>query len=63
MYPSWKPVATQGALLSEKRLSAELDTAREWDPVTCTWQEKNGEAIRREGKSPLVHCAQWRLMA
>lgn len=52
MYPSSNTVATQEALLSEKRLAAELATARESGSIPCPWQKKK-RAGRREGTIPL----------
>ena len=48
MYPSSKTVATQEALLSEKRQSTELATARESGSIPCPWQKKKKKKNRQE---------------
>lgn len=47
MYPSSNTVATQEALLSEKRLAAELATARKLGSIPCPWQKKKSRQERK----------------
>lgn len=51
MCPSSNTVATQEALLSEKRLAAELATARESGSIPCPWQKKKKSRQERRHDS------------